>query len=219
MAINSLSTGLRAGVCTSGTRPTAPYEGQTIFETDTDRMYVWNGTAWVIPNQTTQNPTGLEFITGGTLSLTPLDGIFTSTYDNYRIILNQVSQSGTSNLLCYQYRTTANATEARANYSGSSLRYDTNTAYNFSESNTTYIQMGVNLLSGDTWGNLVIDIFQPRLNVRTMLNAYGNGAIANYSLVQHGSVFYVAAQFAGIQFFTGNGTLNGGTYQVYGYRK
>ena len=45
MAINSLSTGWRPGVCTSSTRPTAPYEGQTIFETDTDRMYVWNGSA------------------------------------------------------------------------------------------------------------------------------------------------------------------------------
>ena len=47
MAINSLSTGFRPGVCTSSTRPTAPYEGQTIFETDTDKTLVWNGSAWL----------------------------------------------------------------------------------------------------------------------------------------------------------------------------
>ena len=47
MAISNNSTGLRPGVCTSTTRPTAPYEGQHIYETDTDFEFVWNGTAWV----------------------------------------------------------------------------------------------------------------------------------------------------------------------------
>jgi hypothetical protein len=47
MAINSLSTGWRPGVCTSGTRPTAPYEGQQIYETDTDKTLVWSGSAWL----------------------------------------------------------------------------------------------------------------------------------------------------------------------------
>ena len=46
MAINSLSTGFRPGVCTSSTRPTAPYEGQQIYETDTDLLRIWNGSAW-----------------------------------------------------------------------------------------------------------------------------------------------------------------------------
>ena len=48
MAISNNSTGLRPGVCTSTTRPTAPYEGQHIYETDTDFEYVWNGSAWVV---------------------------------------------------------------------------------------------------------------------------------------------------------------------------
>jgi hypothetical protein len=48
MAISNNSTGLRPGVCTSTTRPSAPYEGQHIYETDTDLEYVWNGSAWVI---------------------------------------------------------------------------------------------------------------------------------------------------------------------------
>ena len=47
MAINSLSTGFRPGVCTSSTRPTAPYIGQHIYETDTLLEYVWNGSIWV----------------------------------------------------------------------------------------------------------------------------------------------------------------------------
>jgi hypothetical protein len=34
-------------VCTSGTRPTAVFEGLHIYETDTDRVYVYNGSTWV----------------------------------------------------------------------------------------------------------------------------------------------------------------------------
>ena len=47
MAISNSSRGLTPGVCTSTTRPTAPYEGQLIYETDTDRVLVWNNSAWV----------------------------------------------------------------------------------------------------------------------------------------------------------------------------
>jgi hypothetical protein len=53
MAISNNSTGLRPGVCTSTTRPTAPYEGQMIFETDTDMVAIWNGTAWRYISATT----------------------------------------------------------------------------------------------------------------------------------------------------------------------
>lgn len=33
--------------CTSGTRPSSPAEGMTIYETDTDLMLVYTGAAWV----------------------------------------------------------------------------------------------------------------------------------------------------------------------------
>lgn len=37
---------LKQGVCTSTTRPAAPFEGQMIYETDTDKVLVYNGSAW-----------------------------------------------------------------------------------------------------------------------------------------------------------------------------
>lgn len=36
----------KPGVCTSSTRPASPYEGQVIYETDTDLLYVWVGSSW-----------------------------------------------------------------------------------------------------------------------------------------------------------------------------
>lgn len=32
--------------CTSGTRPSSPQEGMTVYETDTDRIMVYSGSAW-----------------------------------------------------------------------------------------------------------------------------------------------------------------------------
>ena len=46
MAISNNNTGIRTGVCTSTNRPTTPYEGQVIYETDTDKVFVWNASAW-----------------------------------------------------------------------------------------------------------------------------------------------------------------------------
>ena len=43
----SSQVGIKTGVCTSTTRPSSPYAGQVIFETDTFTVRTWDGTAWV----------------------------------------------------------------------------------------------------------------------------------------------------------------------------
>lgn len=37
----------KPGVCTSTTRPASPYEGQMIYETDTDVIRTYNGSLWI----------------------------------------------------------------------------------------------------------------------------------------------------------------------------
>jgi len=54
MGVSNTNLGLRPGVCTSSTRPASPYDGQVIYETDTDFMLVYNGTAWVAPGNVSQ---------------------------------------------------------------------------------------------------------------------------------------------------------------------
>lgn len=47
MTISATSQGLKPGVCTSSNRPANPFDGMMIYETDTDAVKVWNGSAWV----------------------------------------------------------------------------------------------------------------------------------------------------------------------------
>ena len=74
MAISNSGVGIRPGVCTSTTRPTAPYEGQHIYETDTDIEYVWNGSAWVVNYVSAASPT----FTGTPTAPTAADGTNTT---------------------------------------------------------------------------------------------------------------------------------------------
>jgi hypothetical protein len=61
---------LKQGVCTSSTRPASPFEGQMIYETDTDMVAVWNGTAWrYIAATTPTSGTVLQVVQGTTSTL------------------------------------------------------------------------------------------------------------------------------------------------------
>lgn len=62
-----LSSALKPGVCTSSTRPAAPYEGQMIYETDTDRVLVWNGVGWYANWNTSWGIVAIQELAGGTV--------------------------------------------------------------------------------------------------------------------------------------------------------
>lgn len=47
MTISATTRGLRPGVCTSTTRPGSPFDGQLIYETDTNRVAVYDTNTWV----------------------------------------------------------------------------------------------------------------------------------------------------------------------------
>ena len=96
---------IKAGVVdNTANRPASPYEGQVIFQKDTDQLLVWNGTAWVIPNSPAQNPQGLEFITSQTLSGTSTNivGCFSATYDSYLVLGQSIGASSSPDLMAYR---------------------------------------------------------------------------------------------------------------------
>ena len=64
MTISATTQGLRPGVCTSSNRPVTPFEGQMIYETDTDMLGVWNGSSWrYFASSATTNGSVLQVVT------------------------------------------------------------------------------------------------------------------------------------------------------------
>lgn len=93
MAISSNATGLRPGVVTSTTRPTNPYTGQLIFETDTFALKFWTGSAWqgavsapagtVNPYAGSTAPTGWLLCAGQAVSRTTYADLFSVVSTTY----------------------------------------------------------------------------------------------------------------------------------------
>lgn len=63
---DKIDTDLGFRVVTSGTRPSAPYQGQTIYETDTKLLRFWNGTKWFDVNERYVRKTADESVTSST---------------------------------------------------------------------------------------------------------------------------------------------------------
>lgn len=78
------------GVCTSTTRPASPYEGQSIYETDTDKALTWDGSAWnpttgVLPNIVEATTTNSTLTTSTTYASTGLSVTITKAHTNSAI--------------------------------------------------------------------------------------------------------------------------------------
>ena len=102
-------------ICTSSTRPAAPFEGQTIYETDNSRQLVWDGSGWVAPSVTyrppmckaygnTTVPDASDTACSFSTEVFDTDGIFSPTSTDFTIqtagvylFTAEVNLNGTSN--------------------------------------------------------------------------------------------------------------------------
>jgi hypothetical protein len=174
-----------------------------------------NGTAL---EASSLNSVGLWKVASGSFSgTTNIDGIFTSAYDNYRIVATGMSGTvaGLSN---FRFRNTSNATDSSNVYYTAARRFDSGTNYDFSQGPLDYATTAINVPNA-AFAGFVMDIFTPRLTAYTVVNLVGMGAITAISTVQSNTFFNGTTAFAGIQFTQSSGSLNAGTYTVFGYRK
>jgi hypothetical protein len=164
---------------------------------------------------------GLVYITDVALTTAALDGIFTSEYDNYRIVVSDAYFATTGGLILFRYRDTANASVSLANYQAGALRFDsTGTAFNFGNTGQTEGSTAINATTGvGSSAGFVMDIYGPRLARPTQNSLSGVGTITGACMVQSSSRYTENTAMAGISFFTSAGTFANGRIFVYGYRK
>ena len=200
------STLIKPGVVTSSTRPAVPYEGQLIYETDTDRIAAYNGSAWV-----TQN--GLQLIKtqtiGTAVSSVTVSDVFSSTYDNYHI-----SVSGGVTSTATGMRMTLGSTTTGYYSSGLYIAYNSTSVVGFSTSNGGFYGFryaGTNVITGATY------LQNPFASEETVFhsviaetNTVGLTVLRNGFL--NNTTSYTAFTIA-----PDSGTFTGGTIRVYGY--
>ena len=206
---------IRPGVCTSSTRPASPYDGQVIYETDTDKTLVWNGTGWVFLSTSRANAGGLDFIKSQTIgtavSSIAVSDAFSSTYDNYKITIT--GGTGSQNQIGLRITMGSNTAGVQgvstgAEYGGAAYAASNvnNGAYfDFvGMANTSSIFMSGEIHSP----NLAENTFATFTGGRYNSNGYTTASF--YELLN-------TTQYTGFTITMNQGTLTGGTIRIYGY--
>jgi hypothetical protein len=202
------SSVIKPGVVTSSTRPSSPFVGQLIYETDTARLAAYNGSAWVTQNS-------LQLIKtqtiGSAVSSVTVSDAFSASYDNYLITL-----SGSIASASVYMKMTLGATTTGYYNSLGYLSYDSATPNGNNNSNGAAFTFIGRITT--TGCNMRINLTDPFLAVRTGLDfsysAYDTDSIA----AQGGGYLNNTTSYTGFTLAqSASATFTGGTIRVYGY--
>jgi hypothetical protein len=205
----------KPGVCTSSTRPASPYEGQVIYETDTDKTLVWNGSAWVFLSTGTANPVGLEFITQTSLSgaSVNISNCFNGTYDSYRIVISGLKCNTGARFVDLAFLPTT-TTGYNTSFYWTHLENVTATT----ASNTSVFRPAI-VADSTNYGGGVIDICNPFLSVQTMFTAQGSDPRTTGGFFRaSGGWHNQTNSYTGISIICTGDTFTHGKAIVYGYK-
>jgi hypothetical protein len=173
--------------------------GEVLTASDTN-TYLANAGLVYVTSATV--PTGVTSVT--------VSNCFSSTYDNYRIVMSNVVCSGTDNNITLTFSGSTGNTYAYFS------RYDQYFA------GTSGVNNGFNVASiiiAYTDANVIgfaFDVFNPNLAKYTYANS--SSQTRNYSMNQ-GGVDATTNAHTGFTVTAAVGTFTGGTITVYGYRK
>jgi hypothetical protein len=204
---------VRPGVCTSSTRPASPFEGQVIYETDTNQVLVYSGTAWVMIGDV-DTPPGLQLIKtqtiGSAVSSVTVSDVFSAEFDNYKIMICDGVSSTTQGIALQLGASTTGY------YGGLTL-----TAYNGgavsgtgdnNQSSFRYVGVG----SANT-NHMDATVNGPFLAKRTTISSLYSVPATGQSGGSYAGFHDVATSYTAFTVSVG-GTMTGGTIRVYGYR-
>ena len=189
-------------------------EGQLCYLESTNVVQYYDGSSWATVGPQTVTAPGLELITsqtiGSAVSTVAVTNVFSSTYDNYKIIVSGGAASGAISLtLQLGSQTTA--------YVGAFMGglYTTG-AYTGVGNNVTanFTLVGYATSNGI---QASIEVIAPNLAKYTFVSASPVATSGGYYGMYAGEV-QVTTQFTGFTLGTSSGTLTGGTIKVYGYK-
>ena len=209
------SSVIKPGVCTSTTRPSVPYEGQLIYETDTDRVASYNGSAWVYTHSS-----GLVVVKSetafSTASSVTADGVFTSSYTNYMVIVRY--ETNTTNSVFFKLRVSASS--ASTNYNYQTLAASDTTLAGARSTSQTSAFAGT-YTNGAFPSLITMTLCGPQLAASTQFSAVDSHNLGAFTAIRYGTTVgnhSTATAYDGIELLVTSGTMTG-SYTIYGYSK
>lgn len=216
MSASGSNQGLRAGVCLSTTRPAAPYDGQVIYETDTDKTLVWNGSAWVYLSTSRANPLGMDLVKAETSfsaasSFSSTD-VFTSLYTNYLLVATLTASAASPT---YNLQLSVGGVAAATNYNTQKFSASSTTLTGSRHTaQTSYVIDG-----NDNRCTLVIELASPAVAaVTNIFTRYTQGLSSALILAMSAGNHSTATAYDGFVVTASTGTLTG-SYTIYGLNK
>ena len=161
-------------------------------------------------------PAGLVYITSSTFSAAStvsVNGCFTATYENYRIVLYLSVATGT---VLMQMRMRASASDdSSANYANQNLDVGGTTSTATRTTAATSMSVAYTSTSGG-WG--AIDVFRPQLAAPTYMVSLSGVAVGNPGVELFSGGHNVSTAYDGFTIYPASSTITG-SLAVYGYRK
>ena len=145
---------------------------------------------------------------------------FTSTYDNYRIILNHDSSS---NAIALSFRMRASGTDnTSANYTYARGGATQGNVFAGASNETSTLATAWDVtISGTYTSSTVLDLMQPvstSYNTNFSALSFYFDSLSNYRAQFTNGALSVTTAYDSMTFFVGTGTVTG-QYSVYGYNK
>jgi hypothetical protein len=213
--LNSQTVMVFASAAARTSAITSPQEGMLSFLKDTDTTQYYTGSAWT--NLVTGGAAGLTFIASASpsaVSSQSINNCFSSTYQNYLIVMNLLNSAGEDPLL---WRMRASGTDA----SGSDYDFIQEFVYNSDQlisSTNNSTSARASIVAASVQSGVIINVNRPFDAAPTILQSNaawynGNDAMRKIGIA---AVHNVSTSYDGITFLTTGGTMTG-TIRVYGY--
>jgi hypothetical protein len=194
-------------------RPASPYTGQVIYQLDTLRTLVWNGTAWVDLSTGTTNQPGLELVktqtVGSAVSSVTVSDVFSANFVSYKIVYSGGTSSANTD---YAIRLGASTTA----YYGVMIYGIVGGSTLFAQMNNATSFNWVGGAEATRQGHVSVELHGPYLPNYTK---FRNGSYqANLAFGSVNGDHRVATSYTDFTLIVNSGTITGGTICVYGYR-
>ena len=184
-------------------------QGQFAYIEATSSLMVYSGSAWIAAGQTPGFVLVKSQTIGSAVSSVTVSDAFSSSYDNYRIMIGGGVASANTEIRMQLGATTAAYYDcgALSTYNGSTLSQNANN----NQASWSVGQVSTDSLSG------VIDLLSPNLAKNTHMTTTASRAQTTGAWISYGGYLANTTQYTAFTIFPASGTLTGGTIRVYGY--